>query len=60
MLVFSVTLTALLAALSGPPLVSAQQKCEFGDPIKDLTISENAGAGDTVVLDDSGTFIGRF
>ena len=55
MLVFSVALTALLAAL-----VSAQQKCEFGDPIKDLTISENAEAGDTVVLDDSGTFIGRF
>ena len=59
MLVFSVTLTVLLAALSGPPLVSAQQKCEFGK-IEDLTISENAEAGETVVLDDSGTFIGRF
>ena len=59
MLVFSVTLTALLAALSGPPLVSAQQKCEK-IVLEDLTISENAKAGDTVVLDDSGTFIGRF
>ena len=58
MLVFSLTLTALLAALSGPPLVSAQ-KCEFGTK-DDVTISENAKAGDTVVLDDSGTFIGRF
>ena len=58
MLVFSVTLTALLAALSGPPLVSAQ-KCEKIEK-DDLTISENAKAGDTVVLDDSGTFIGRF
>ena len=57
MLVFSVTLTTLLTALLGP-LVSAQI-CEFGTK-EDLTISENAQAGDTVVLDDTGTFIGRF
>ena len=58
MLVFSVTLTTLIAALLGP-LVSAQQNCEFGKK-EDLTISENAAAGETVVLDDTGTFIGRF
>ena len=56
MLVFSVTLTALLAVL-GPPPVSAQN-CEFGT-ITDLTVDETAPEGYFVVLDESGIFTGR-
>ena len=56
MLVFSVTLTALLSALG--PTVSAQN-CEFGT-ITDLTVNETATEGYFEVLDDSGIFTGRF
>ena len=56
MLVFSVTLTALLAVLGPPPPVSAQN-CEFGTKT-DLTVDETVPEGHYVVLDESGIFTG--
>lgn len=55
MLVFSVTLTALLAVVCPP--VSAQN-CEFGTKT-DLTVSETVEEGYFEVLDESGIFTGR-
>ena len=55
MLVFSVTLTALLSAL-GPTVLG--QNCEFGT-ITDLTVNKTAEEGYFEVLDDTGIFTGR-